>query len=82
LVATENTIIGATFYSGSIADVKTIEPSIDDCIPKIQSRNINLTGDKGYISRIEMIERLKNKGITQARYKRAKFYMRLRVCKT
>ena len=62
-IATENTIVGATAYKGSTADVTTIEPSINQVLPLVKNKQINLIGDKGYIS-AELRDKLKTIGVT------------------
>ena len=43
--------VSVTFYSGNIVDVTTIYKSLNPLLDKIYYKQINLMGDKGYISK-------------------------------
>lgn len=62
--------LSVSFYAGNIHDVKTIEPSLSHITNKLKYNNINLIGDKGYISN-DIKQKLKHININLVTYSKA-----------
>jgi len=52
-------VYSVDFFKGNTSDVNTVEPLVESLIDKINTRKINLVGDKGYILGNEKNDKLK-----------------------